>query len=54
MTNYEKIINMKPIDLAIYLTKMKENAIEEYEKQRRYPDGVVETLHMLNSEIVEN
>lgn len=54
MTNYEKIRNMKPIDLAIYLTKMKEKTIEEYEEQRRYPDGIVKTLHMLNSEIVEN
>ena len=54
MTNYDKIRNMQPIDLAIYLTKMREKAIDDYEEQKRYPDGIVETLHMLNEEITEN
>lgn len=54
MTNYDKIRNMKPIDLAIYLVEMKEKAIDDYEKNGRYPDGIVETLHMLNEEITEN
>lgn len=54
MTNYDKIRNMKPIDLAIYLTKMREKAIDDYETNGRYPDGIVETLHMLNEEITEN
>lgn len=54
MTNYDKIRNMQPIDLAIYLTKMREKAIDDYEEKRRYPDGIVETLHMLNEEITEN
>ena len=54
MTNYDKIRNMQPIDLAIYLTKMREKAIDDYEANRRYPDGIVETLHMLNEEITEN
>lgn len=51
MTNYDKIRNMKPIDLAIYLVEMKEKAIDDYEENGRYPDGIVETLHMLNEEI---
>ena len=54
MTNYDKIRNMKPIDLAIYLVEMKEKAIDDYEENGRYPDGIVETLHMLNEEITEN
>lgn len=54
MTNYDKIRNMQPIDLAIYLTKMREKAIDDYEENGRYPDGIVETLHMLNEEITEN
>ena len=54
MTNYDKIRNMKPIDLAIYLVEMKEKAIDDYEENGRYPDGIVETLHMLNKEITEN
>lgn len=54
MTNYDKIRNMKPIDLAIYLVKMREKAIDDYEENGRYPDGIVETLHMLNEEITEN
>ena len=54
MTNYDKIRNMQPIDLAIYLTKMREKAIDDYEANGRYPDGIVETLHMLNEEITEN
>ena len=45
---------MQPIDLAIYLTKMREKAIDDYEANGRYPDGIVETLHMLNEEITEN
>lgn len=35
MTNYDKIRNMQPIDLAIYLTKMREKAIDDYEEQKR-------------------
>lgn len=54
MTNYDKIRNMKPIDLAIYLVEMKEKAIDDYEENGRYPDGIVETLHMLNEKITEN
>ena len=54
MTNYDKIRNMKPIDLAIYLVEMREKAIDDYEENGRYPDGIVETLHMLNEEITEN
>ena len=54
MTNYDKIRNMKPIDLAIYLVEMKEKAIDDYEENGRYPDGIVETLQMLNEEITEN
>lgn len=54
MTNYDKIRNMQPIDFAIYLTKMREKAIDDYEEQKRYSDGIVETLHMLNEEITEN
>lgn len=54
MTNYDKIRNMKPIDLAIYLVEMKEKAIDDYEENGRYPDGIVETLHMLNEEITES
>ena len=54
MTNYDKIRNMKPIDLAIYLVEMKEKAIDDYEENGRYPDSIVETLHMLNEEITEN
>lgn len=54
MTIYDKIRNMKPIDLAIYLVEMKEKAIDDYEENGRYPDGIVETLHMLNEEITEN
>lgn len=54
MTNYDKIRNMEPIDLAIYLVKMREKAIDDYEENGRYPDGIVDTLHMLNEEITEN
>lgn len=54
MTNYDKIRNMKPIDLAIYLVEMREKAIDDYEENGRYPDGIEETLHMLNEEITEN
>jgi len=54
MTNYDKIRNMKPIDLAIYLVEMKKKAIDDYEENGIYPDGIVETLHMLNEEITEN
>lgn len=53
MTNYDKIRNMQPIDLAIYLTKMREKAIDDYEEQKRYPMGIAETLHMLNEEVIE-
>lgn len=53
MTNYDKIRNMQPIDLAIYLTKMREKAIDDYEGQKRYPMGIAETLHMLNEEVIE-
>lgn len=54
MTNYDKIRNMESIDLAIYLVKMREKAIDDYEENGRYPDGIVDTLHMLNEEITEN
>ena len=54
MTNYDKIRNMEPIDLAIYLVKMREKAIDDYEENGTYSDGIVETLHMLNEEITEN
>ena len=54
MTNYDKIRNMEPIDLAIYLVKMREKAIDDYDENGRYSDGIVETLHMLNEEITEN
>lgn len=53
MTEFERIKAMNVIDLAIYINKLQNKAIEDYE-EGFWPKNIFDNVIMLKCEVEEN
>ena len=53
MTEFERIEAMDVVEFALYLNKMQNKAIDDYENGY-FPKGAFENVAMLNKEVPEN